>query len=243
MTVNDTLVAADGDALARLSAHLVRAWICDAVAARGVARLAISGGSTPRAMMRVLAGLPLPWSATEWFWVDERFVPHDNPRSNYGAAKADLFDHLAASTRGVHPMAGEGSLDEGADAYQALLARSFGLPLPSDATSAVPSFDILLLGIGDDGHTASLFPGEDSVERQDRWVLAVPAAGEREARITLSRPVLTAARRVAVIAQGAGKRKALHEAHAAGPLRDIPSRLTREIQSELLWLLDAAAAG
>ena len=140
-------------------------------------------------------------------------------------------------------MPGEGSLDEGADAYEAALVRSFGLPRPADGGTAPPCFDLLLLGIGDDGHTASLFPGEDAVERSDRWVLPIAASGDREARLSLSRPVITAARRVVMLAQGESKREPLRQARAEGPLRDIPSRLTREVDCELLWLLDKAAAG
>jgi len=241
MNTGDTLVAADGDALARIAAHLVRAWVCEAVSARGVARIALSGGSTPRAMARLLAPADLPWAETEWFWVDERFVAHDSPRSNYGAARQDLFGALATAPRAVHPMPFGDDIQVCADQYEAALARSFGLARPADGGSTLPSFDLLLLGVGDDGHTASLFPGDPYIDVVDRWVIPVAAAEGREARLTLSRPVIAAARRVAVLAQGASKKKPLADARAPGPLREVPSRLTREARGELLWLLDAAA--
>lgn len=231
------LVAADGDALAQIAAHFVRALVGEA-AARGVARIAISGGSTPRAMNRILASLDLPWGATEWFWVDERAVPDESDRSNYGAARSDLFSKLTTPPRGVYPMiASPATLDADARAYEALMARSFGL----SAGSAAPSFDLLLLGIGDDAHTASLFPGDPFVDETDRWVVGVPAAEGREARLTLTRPVITAAKRVIVLAQGSAKKGPIERARSAGSLREAPSRLTREVRGELLWLVDAAA--
>lgn len=236
--MNDTLIASDGAALARTAAHLVRAWLAEAAHARGVARVAISGGSTPRAMNRVLAPMDLPWDKTEWFWVDDRAVPHDNPRSNYGAARADLFDRLEAPPRAVHPMPVGPDLSACADAYEEAIARSFGVARGGPP----PSFDLLLLGVGDDGHTASLFPGDAAVDVDDRWVTPVAAAEGREARLSLTRPAITAARRVVVLAQGASKRGPLQQARAPGSLREVPSRLTREVRGELLWLVDAEAA-
>ncbi|MCS6898430.1 MAG: 6-phosphogluconolactonase [Myxococcales bacterium] len=239
MNQGDTLIAADGEALARIAAHLVRAWVSEAAAVRGVARVALSGGSTPRAMNRLLASMDLPWSATEWYWVDERFVPADSPRSNLGAARSDLFDRLLAPPRAIHGMPHGPSLDESAVAYEATLAASFGLPGPSIGT--YPVFDLLLLGVGDDGHTASLFPGEPFVDVEDRWVIPVPPGEGHEARLTLSRPVIVHARRVVVMAQGASKRGPIQQARAPGSLREVPARLVREVRGELLWLLDAAA--
>jgi 6-phosphogluconolactonase len=241
MTMPETLVAADGESLARIAAHFTRAWVTEAVAARGVARVAISGGSTPRVMNRILASLALPWAATEWFWVDERFVEHQSPRSNYGAARQDLFDALSTPPRGVHPVPFGASAEASADEYERTIARSFDLKRPGEGGERLPVFDLLLLGVGDDGHTASLFPGDAEIERTDRWVLPVAAAEGREARVTLSRPVITAARRVVVLAQGASKRGPIQRAREAGSLREVPSRLTREVSGELLWLLDAAA--
>jgi 6-phosphogluconolactonase len=241
MPLVDTLIAADGDALARTAAHLVRAWVSEAAAARGVARVALSGGSTPRAMNRLLAAMDLPWTSTEWFWVDDRFVPPENPRSNLGAARADLFDRLPTAPRAVHGMPFGPDPAACAETYEMTLASAFGLPGPG--AGPLPAFDLLLLGVGDDGHTASLFPGDPYIDETTRWVIPVAEAEGREARLTLSRPVITAARRVVVLAQGPSKREPLRLARAPGPLREVPSRLVREVQGELLWLLDASAAG
>ena len=240
----ELLVAADSDSLTRLAAHLVRAWVAEAAKTNhdGIARIAISGGSTPRAMNKLLATMSVPWAATEWFWVDERAVPMASPRSNSGAAQDDLFSHLKVQPRGVHAMQGDhADLDDAARAYEKILGTSFGIQPLASGGVGLPAFDLLLLGIGDDGHTASLFPGGDQVEITDRWVVPVPAAEGREARITLTRPVITAARRVVVLAQGEAKRGPIELARGPGALREIPSRLTQEVRGELLWLIDAAA--
>jgi 6-phosphogluconolactonase len=240
----ELLVAADSESLTRLAAHLVRAWVSEAARTNhdGVARVAISGGSTPRAMNKLLATMSVPWAATEWFWVDERAVPMASPRSNAGAAQDDLFSHLAVPPRGVHAMQGDqADLDGAARSYEKVLGASFGIQPLASGGVGLPSFDLLLLGIGDDGHTASLFPGNEEIDVTDRWAVAVPAAEGREARITLTRPVITAARRVVVLAQGEAKRGPIERARIAGPLRETPARLTQEVRGELLWLIDAAA--
>ncbi len=236
----EVLVAADADALARLSAHFLRAWVLEAVARGGgaPARVALSGGSTPRAMFRVLAGLELPWQKTEWFWVDERAVPADHPRSNYGAARADLFDRVPVPPAQVHPLTPDGpDLGAAARRYEARLAERFGL----SPGGGPPAFDVVLLGIGDDGHTASLFPGEATVEVSDAWVVAVPASEGREERLTLTAPVLAAARRAIVLAQGESKREPVRRARASGSAREVPARVTQQVRGELYWLVDPGA--
>lgn len=242
----EVLVAADGDSLARIAAHLVRALIAEAVFHAGTARVAISGGNTPRVMNRYLSALSLPWSSIDWFWVDDRAVPHDSPRSNAGNTRDDLFSKVPVPPERIHAMpADPNNLDAGARAYERTLARYFEIEPPTtpEAFAAnVPVFDLVLLGIGDDGHTASLFPGESLVDIGDRWVVPVAATDGREARLTLTRPVITAARRVIVLAQGAAKKPRIIQARAGGSRTEIPSRITGEVKGELLWLVDAAAA-
>ncbi len=239
------LVASSPESLATITAHLVRSLLCEAIYHAGSARIALSGGSTPSAMFRALATLSLPWNSVDWFWVDERAVARDSSRSNAGNAHLDLFQHVGIAPERVHAMPGDEPDHELAAArYEATLARYFQLPKPSqpeDYRARVPEFDLVLLGVGDDGHTASLFPGEDNVLRDDRWVISVPGKGSREPRLTLCRPVITAAKRVIVLAQGAAKRVPLTRAREQGPLPEIPSRLTQQAKGELLWLVDSAA--
>jgi len=244
LNFGDILVAANSDSLARIGAHLIRTWITETVQRNGTARIALSGGSTPRAMFRVLATFSLPWQQTEWFWVDERTVPMDSPRSNFGAAREDLFRHVPVAPECLHAMVTDDGSNPEASAkrYEQLLAEKFALDEPStDHSDTCPVFDLVLLGVGDDGHTASLFPHERSLDVMDRWVLAVPAKGEREARITLTRPVLTQARRVVMLAQGAGKQTIIRKARSPGVLSETPARLTQAVQGELIWLVDQEA--
>jgi 6-phosphogluconolactonase len=226
------LVAADGASLAQIAAHLVRALIGEAAAnPERTAKIAISGGSTPRVMNRHLASLDVPWDRVDVFWVDERFVPYDNPRSNYGAAREDLFSKVTAPR--VHAMPTSGDLNAAARDYAARLRETFsGHP---------PVFDLILLGIGDDGHTASLFPGEPFVDEEHQTVIGVPASGDREARLSLSRPVIAAAKRIVVLAQGEAKRGPIADARSEGSRKQTPARITRECQGEVLWLIDKAA--
>lgn len=238
------LIASNGDSLARLAAELFCGWVWEAIgkSAGQVARVAISGGSTPRAMNRELATMDVPWGKIELFWVDERAVPPTSDRSNYGAAKADLFGKLKKPPRGLFAMPGAATdLDAAARGYESAIARTFGMPASDAASAKYPSFDLVMLGIGDDGHTASLFPGDATVDVTDRWVIPVPAAEGREARLTLTRPVITAAKRVVVLAQGEKKKGPIGLARKAGALREIPSRLVQEVKGELVWLVDAAA--
>ncbi|MFO0661144.1 MAG: 6-phosphogluconolactonase [Polyangiaceae bacterium] len=242
----EVLIAADGDSLAKIAAHLVRALIAEAVFHAGTARVAISGGNTPRVMNRFLATLSLPWSSIDWFWVDDRAVPQDSPRSNAGNARDDLFSKVPIPPERIHAMpADPNNLDAGARTYERTLARYFELEMPSTPEgfrATAPQFDLLLLGIGDDGHTASLFPGETLVDVDDRWVIPVPAAEGREARLSLTRTVITRARRVIVLAQGAAKKPRIVQARAGGSRVEIPSRITGEVTGELIWLVDSAAA-
>lgn len=227
------LVTADPASLALVAAHLVRALIGEA-AARGpdTAKIALSGGSTPRIMNRHLASLDVPWDRVDVFWVDERFVPYDSPRSNYGAAREDLFSRISAPR--VHAMPTSGDPGAAARDYSARVRETFG--------GKPPVFDLILLGIGDDGHTASLFPEEPFVDDESTYCLSIPPSGDREARLTLSRPVITAAKRIVVLAQGATKKDPIARARSEGSRRQTPARITRECKGEVLWLIDAAAS-
>ncbi|WP_437694160.1 6-phosphogluconolactonase [Sorangium sp. So ce176] len=233
----ETCVARDTAELARLGAELMARAIAAAIEARGVARIALSGGSTPSGSYQRLAALSLPWERTEWFWVDERAVAPDHPRSNYGAARRDLAAARIPEDR-FFRMGGESpDLAEAAGRYEQLLRARFGV------ASAV-AFDVMTLGIGDDAHTASLFPGTGSVGIEDRLVAAIPPQPDKglEARLTLTAPVIREARTKLLLACGAGKRGVLEQARRPGPADEVPARVVRGGAGQLVWLLDAAAA-
>lgn len=236
---HETLVAADDAELAALSAELFGRAVVDAVRERGVARVALSGGSTPGATYRKVTTFELPWPSIEWWWVDERAVPPDHDRSNYRAAAEDLGLSRPPVSRGrVRRMRGEvADLAAEAGEYGAELRRSFGV------ASAV-SFDVMVMGVGDDGHTASLFPGMNTVSVTDRLVLAVPAQPAKglEARLTLTAPVIQEARLILVLAKGAKKREVLLRARSEGPEDEVPSRLMRRAKGRVVWIVDEAAA-
>lgn len=235
----ETLVAADDAEVAFLAAELMGRAIVEAVDRRGVARVALSGGTGPRGAYRRLAELALPWDRVEWFWVDERAVPPSSDRSNFGAAKEDLgLDRPPASAGRAHRMAGEAAdLAAAATAYERAIRSSFGV------ASAV-AFDVMTMGVGEDGHTASLFPGMGGVAVEDRLVIDVPAQPDKglEARLTLTAPVICEARQVLVIAKGAKKRDVIVKARSAGAEEEVPSRLFQRARGRVFWILDQAAA-
>lgn len=235
----ETLVAADDTELAALSAELMGRAIAEAVTERGVARVALSGGTAPRDAYRLLAELALPWDRVEWFWVDERAVPPSSERSNFGAASVDLgLDRAPLSAGTVHRMQGEAAdLAAAARDYERVIRSKFGV------ASAV-AFDAMTLGVGDDGHTASLFPGMGGVGVDDRLVLDVPAQPGKglEPRLTLTTPVICEARLLLVIAKGAKKRDVLVKARSAGPEEEVPSRLVQRARGRVVWVVDQAAA-
>jgi 6-phosphogluconolactonase len=234
---SEVLVAADRTEHAKLGADLLAQAIVAAVDARGVARVALSGGSTPTETYQHLAGLALPFDRVEWYWVDERGVPADHPRSNYGAAARDLS--LADGKHGrAFRMEGERDLAEAAAHYEALLRRSFGV-------AAAAAFDAMTLGVGDDGHTASLFPGIGAVGIDDRLVAHIPEQPEKklEARVTLTAPVLREAKLVLVLVRGASKKSVVAAARAGGSEEEVPSRLLQRAKGRVVWVLDREAAG
>ena len=200
-------VHATPEEAAEALAQVVCSLSADGIAARGRFTVALSGGSTPAALYRLLASPPLAddidWSRWHVFWGDERCVPPDHPDSNYGTARRTLLDHVPIPTAQVHRMVGEDPPRQGAQDYVAALA---------DALAPDGRLDLALLGIGDDGHTASLFPGTAALEERELTVAAnwVPHLGAH--RITLTLSTLNRARCVAVLATGADKADAVRRA-------------------------------
>jgi 6-phosphogluconolactonase len=210
-----------------------------AVAARGQFSVALPGGRTPLPAFALLAGAPLhdrvPWERVEVFWADERAVGPDDPQSNSRAAREILLDHAPGLPPGqVHRMMAEASdLETGAQAYEDELRRI--VPAGPDG---IPIFDLIWLGMGADGHTASLCPNDASLAVTDRLVVPTWPAGYDTARLTLTYPVLDAAREVVFAVTGADKAETLAAIRSGA---DLPA--ARVDAARTTWLVDAAAAG
>jgi 6-phosphogluconolactonase len=193
----------------------------------------LSGGTTPGPVYRQLTEYALPLDRIDWFWVDERAVAPNHSRSNYRAVFDDLQLGRVDAAR-VHRIEAEATdLVAAAARYERLLRQIFGV------ASAV-AFDAMTLGIGDDGHTASLFPGTGAVAIDDRLVAVIDPQPERgiEARMTLTAPVLCEAKFVMVLARGAQKRAAIAAAFLDGPEDAVPARLLRRARGKVTWLFD-----
>jgi len=245
MSRSGVRVCPDRDAVCRAAALLFVELAEEAILARGVFRVALSGGSTPRRMHNLLAEDPLRgrvhWNEVEFFWGDERSVPPDHPDSNFRMARETLLDKLDIAPERIHRMPADRSdLDTAAREYQAEMARVFGV----DADDEPPRFDLLVQGMGEDGHTASLFPGTQALDESVRWVVGneVPALSTR--RMTFTYPLINHAAQVLFLVTGDDKAEPLAEVlegeRAPGRL---PSQAVAPIEGELLWLIDEQAAG
>jgi 6-phosphogluconolactonase len=230
--------------MAMASARLFATRVEQAVATRGLARVAISGGSTPKATFALLADprgpflATLPWDKLHLYWVDERCVAPDDPESNYGVCRDLLLSKVPVPPEQVYRMEGELDPEEAASRYETVLRNSMKL---EGAES--PAFDLVTLGMGPDGHTASLFPHTDALDAMNRLVVANHVPQKEAWRITLTWPVINQAADVVFEVEGAGKADVLAEV-LTGP-RDperLPSQLIRPSNGKLLYLLDQAAA-
>ncbi|HTV45996.1 MAG TPA: 6-phosphogluconolactonase [Stellaceae bacterium] len=227
--------AEDSEALSRRAAQ----WVADlAAASRGRFAICLSGGSTPRRLYQLLAAAPyraaMPWDRVHWFWGDERFVPWDHPDSNYRMAREALLAHVPVPAENVHAIGTTGAPDAAANAYQRELEAYYGAAALDPAR---PLFDIELLGLGPDGHTASLFPGTAVLDERRRWVAEIVGA-RPETRITLTYPVLASSRHTAFLVAGADKREAL--ARVLEGDHALPAARLRP-EGELVWFVDAEA--
>ncbi len=225
---------------AREACNRITKTILDAIRDRGSAAIALSGGGSPLDTYRLLAQETIDWNKVHVYWVDERAVPPTHERSNYCQAKGTLLDPAGIPALNIHRMRGEASdLETAAQDYEAELRDTVKSKL-----GGLPSLDLLVMGIGDDGHTASLFPGARTSHITDRLVAAVPAKGEREARLTLTTPVLENARASVVIVLGKAKHHALERIWATnGDLDETPGRVIRNFRGSICWVIDRAAGG
>ena len=238
-------VMADAQAMARAAAELFVRSARSAVEAHGRFAVALSGGSTPRAVFNLLAidaelRNAMPWNHVHLFWGDERHVPPESAESNYCMTREALLDRVPIPRENVHPIVSSfGDAVELARAYELALERWFGL-----GAGALPAFDLVLLGLGADGHTASLFPDSAALDERKRLVVANWIERFSAFRITRSAPVLNAARAVVFLVAGADKASALREVlHGPHVPRRLPAQLIEPRTGTLVWLVDQAAAG
>lgn len=228
-------------AVAEAAADRIVAAARNAIRRRGRFRFVLSGGSTPRRVYPLLSVPPrvgaVEWSRVEFFWGDERGVPPDHPDSNFGVARELLLDRLPGVAPGaIHRMPADAAdRDAAARSYQAEIAGAFGI---APVATHPPSFDLVWLGMGRDGHTASLFPGSSALAERYRWVVATWAPTPAAWRMTLTLPIINAARTVLVVVTGADKSGAVHSIRSGS--HDLPAARVRARST--VWLLDAQAA-
>ena len=232
------LVKEDPQQLAEAAARDFAAKAEAAIAERGSFTVALAGGSTPEATYEILArdyADGLDWSKVHVFFGDERSVPPDHEDSNYRMAQRTLLSHVPVGS--VHRMRGELPPAQAAAAYEEELREFFG------ASDEPPSLDLILLGIGEDGHTASLFPCTSALDVRDRWVVENPVEKLGTTRITLTIPTINGAREIVFLVAGEGKSKALKEIlEGDADPRECPAKLVRPASGPA-WIVDRAAAG
>jgi 6-phosphogluconolactonase len=226
------LIRTEGDRLVTLA----RA----AVEARGRCLISLAGGSTPRPLYELLATAPraaeIDWKRMHLFWGDERCVPPDHPDSNYRMAREALIDRVPIPPENVHRIRGEDEPHQAAEGYERVLRQFFGAE-----ERPLRSFDLVLLGMGPDGHTASIFPGTAATTETRRWVMPIHVQKPREMwRVTLTTVVLNAAADVTFLVAGPDKATRLREVVKEGA-PPVPAQLIKPTSGALHWMVDAAA--
>ena len=231
------------DEVGREAAARFQRLAVESIDAAGRFSVALSGGSTPRALYRLLAEPPsrdaIDWPHVHLFWGDERFVPADHPDSNYRLAREAFITRVPIPQENVHPILTQATDPETAAAqYEVTLRRFFASP-----EGEAPRFDLVLLGLGADGHTASLFPESPALDENRRLVAAVYVPKLAAWRLTLTPPVLRAARHLIFLVSGQDKASVLQEV-LEGPYdpRRLPAQLARPNEGDLIWIVDEEAA-
>ena len=240
--IADYLVYDTPERVAQAAAEVFTKYAVDAAAARGVARIAISGGSTPKRMFALLAAEPflsqVPWNKLELYWVDERCVGPDDADSNYRMTKEQLLSKVPLPAEKVFRMEGEIDPEEAASKYEATLRNNFKLE-----GAQAPAFDLVLLGMGDDGHTASLFPHSPNLPsalnaEAAPGCVAMWSPTEPHARLSLNLSALLDARRIVILIDGPKKWATFTAAGESGPIAEMPIRaVLRQTQTpvEVMW--------
>ena len=251
--VDDIPVSADLDvlpdtaALADAAAARFVAAAADAIGARGRFVVALAGGSTPRRTYERLATEPLAaqvqWSRVQVVWGDERCVPPDQAESNYRMARDTLLDRVPVPAPNVHRIHGEDDPAAAADGYEATLRALLRTPTGPPTAAAGARIDLVLLGLGDDGHTASLFPRSAAVDEEARWVMAEYVTALSMWRVTLTPAIINAAVDILFLVSGGSKAGVLRRV-LEGPRhpRELPAQVITPARGRVRWLVDAAAA-
>lgn len=233
----------DAETLALRAADLFALVAQEAAAARGRFAVALSGGETPRAFYGVLArqqfSQKVPWRRVQLYWGDERCAPAHDPASNYGMARDTFIKHVPLPPVNVHRVHGEEEPERAAAAYEHELQALADLERPR---SELPVFDLVHLGLGKDGHTASLFPHSEALAEEDRLAVATEAP-DGSPRVTITYPVINAARHVWFVVSGAEKAGMVAEViEGLRAPKAVPAQAVSPVHGKLLWLLDEAAA-
>ena len=235
----EIVILPDPPALASEAARRFAGLAVQAATDRGLFAVALSGGTTPRMLYGLLSREPyrraVPWARVHLFWADERCVPVTDPESNFHLIGEALICRVPIPAQNVHRMPAELGAETAAHAYEDLIFAFFGGPSPQ--------FDLVLLGLGGDGHTASLFPGSSAAQETERLAVAVEAdyQGRPAQRVTLTLPAINAARQVIFLVSGSAK-AGIVQAVLEGPEGEFPAQRVRPTSGQLTWLLDAAAA-
>lgn len=234
------MIAKDVDDLAARAAEIFKAAATTRVDKRGRFAAALSGGSTPRGMHRLLASATassgVPWEHVHLFWADERCVPASDPESNLGNAWRDLLTHIPIPRDNIHFVRGDFPAEEAAEEYEMELIEFFEL-----TEGELPVFDLIFLGVGRDGHTASLFPGQRVPHDETRLVIAVKGGIPNVGRATMTYPVLNRARCIVFLVAGREKAETV-KVLLEGDQSELPAARVKPLQGEVIWLLDQEAA-
>lgn len=229
----------DVGALSGRAAELFAETARQAAHTRGKFTVTLAGGSTPRALYELLAGdtyaARVPWESVHVFWSDERCVPPTSDESNYRMAYEALLERVGVPAGQIHRMRGEDEPHKAARDYAVALEKEFG--------QSVPRFDLILLGMGEDGHTASLFPGSDALDDVEHLVVAPFVEKLKAHRLTLTFRVINAAASVIFLVAGEAKAETLREVlKGEGESGELPAQRVRPLNGELVWLVDEGAA-
>jgi len=236
---SDVRVFADVDELSLRAAEAAVRIINESVRSHGSFSIVLSGGNTPRTLYRLFSTRfrdQIPWTKMHIFWGDERYVPLADSQSNYRMARETLLDAVPCPAGNVHPMPTElPDPDVAAQEYEKTLRNYF--------SEDWPRFDLVLLGLGEEGHTASLFPGSPALNENKRWVVAVKAPAKPPLRLTLTLPAITGASNIYFLITGSNKADALHHVLTGSPdPTNYPASGIRMAEKTVIWWLDRAAA-